>query len=247
MSGYRFDWSAVLGGQPLSWLMHGVGVTVVLTALAAMLASALAVLLLSLRLAPFRPAGWLAGSWVQVFRNTPLAVQMLFWYFGGVLLLPESWRDTLSGSHALLGLPLPGTELLVAAWSLGLFGSAFLAEDLRAGLRAVPFGQWEAARSQGFATIGALRRVILPQALAHAWPPLVNQYLNLLKNSPLAMSIAVAELMYQTNQIESFNFHAIEAYAVASAIYLLLGLALSLLLGRLGPTPLHERKGRHGG
>ena len=74
----------------------------------------------------------------------------------------------------------------------------------------------------------------MPQALRYAWQPLIGQYLSLMKNSPLTMSIAVTELLYQTNQIESFNLHAIEAYAVATLLYLLLGLLLSLALQQLG-------------
>jgi len=70
--------------------------------------------------------------------------------------------------------------------------------------------------------------------LRYAWQPLIGQYLSLMKNSPLTMSIAVTELLYQTNQIESFNLHAIEAYAVATLLYLLLGLLLSLALQQLG-------------
>jgi len=246
MKHYHFDWSAVWSGQPLTWLLHGVGVTMLLTVLSCLLASLLAVILLALRFVPWRPAGWLAAGWIQLFRNTPLTVQMLFWYFGALPLLPEGLRNALANGPILLGLPLPSSEMLTAIWSLGLFSAAFLAEDLRAGVRAVPFGQWETVRSQGFSTWPALRHVILPQALAHAWPPMVNQYLNVLKNSPLAMSIAVAELMYQTNQIESFNFHGIEAYASASVLYLLIGLALSQLLQRLGPAPLHDKGVPHG-
>ena len=92
-----------------------------------------------------------------------------------------------------------------------------------------------------------MRYIILPQALANSWQPLIGQYLNLMKNSTLAMSIAVAELCYQLNQIESYNLHAIEAFAMGSLIYLLLGVVMSSPLDALGRTifrykgnPVHE-------
>jgi polar amino acid transport system permease protein len=242
MSGYHVDWSAVLSGQPLGWLMHGVLVTLELTLLASLLASVAALILLALRLSPIRALQRLSQAVVSVFRNTPLAVQLLFWYFGAVPCLPAPLRSWLNDSHSLGWLSFPSMELCVASWSLGLFSAAFIAEELRAGVRAVAAGQMEAARSQGFSSWQALQLIILPQAVRHAWQPLIGQYLNLLKNSPLTMSIALAELMYQTNQIESFNFHGIEAYAVASVIYLLLGLLISVLLRHLGPAPLPGRR-----
>jgi len=238
MSGYRFDWHAVLSGQPLDWLLHGGWVTLELTLLASVLATGIALLLLAARLSSLRVLQLLSASYVGLFRNTPLAVHLLFWYFGGAQLLPLPLRAWLNQTHSWSGLTFPSMELCVGAWSLGLFTAAFLAEELRAGVRAVNRGQMEAALSQGFSRWQSLRLVVLPQALRHAWQPLIGQYLNLLKNSPLTMSIAVAELMYQTNQIESFNFHGIEAYAVASLIYLLLGLVISQMLRRVGPAPM---------
>lgn len=242
MSGLSLDWSAVLSGQPRQWLIAGLWGTIGLTFWASLLATLLAVLLLALRLSRHRPARLAAAGYVTLFRNTPLAVQLLFWYFGGLQCLPQAVRDGLSDGPTVLGVAVPSTEMLVGVWSLGLFAAAFLAEDLRAGVRAVPAGQMEAALSQGFSRWQSLRLVILPQALAHAWQPLIGQYLNLMKNSPLTMSIAVAELMYKTSQIESYNLHGIEAYAVASVLYLAIGLVMSLLLARLGRVLF-----RHGG
>jgi polar amino acid transport system permease protein len=234
MSAYRLDWSAVLSGQPLIWLESGLRLTVNLFVWSSLLATLIAILLLALRLTPSRSLQGLSAAYVTLFRNTPLAVQLLFWYFGGLQLLPQPVHDWLNNAHSLGGVRFPSTETLVGIWSLGLFTAAFLTEEMRAGVRAVASGQVEAARSQGFSHWQSLRLIVLPQALRHAWQPLIGQYLNLMKNSPLTMSIAVTELLYQTNQIESYNLHAIEAYAVATVIYLTLGLVISLLLQRLG-------------
>jgi polar amino acid transport system permease protein len=112
---------------------------------------------------------------------------------------------------------------------LGLFTAAFLVEEIQAGLLAVPKGQVEAAKSQGFSDLALFRWVLLPQGLENAWQPVVGQYLNLMKLSSLATGIGFAELTYQTRQIESFNAHALEAFTVGSVLYLALGLVMSLL------------------
>ena len=171
---------------------------------------------------------------MTLFRNTPLVVQLLFWYFGVLPLLPDSWREWLNLDHEWLGLNLLAPEFLVGVWGLGLFSAAFIAQEWQSGIRTLDRGQFEASRSQGLSRWQSLRHVILPQALANSWQPLIGQYLNVMKNSTLAMSIAVAELCYQVNQVESFNLHAIEAYAIGAALYLVLGLAISHLLSAWG-------------
>ena len=120
-------------------------------------------------------------------------------------------------------------------WGLGVFTSAFLVEEIASGLRAVGRGQQEAALAQGFSPWGQLRYILLPQGLANAWQPIIGQYLNLMKLSSLASGIGFAELTYQVRQIESYNAHALEAFALGTALYLLLGVAMGLLLARLAP------------
>ena len=91
--------------------------------------------------------------------------------------------------------------------------------------------------AQGFSSWAIFRHILLPQGLANAWQPIVGQYLNLLKLSSLASGIGFAELTYQVRQIESYNAHALEAFAVGTALYLFTGIVLGLLLTRLGPRP----------
>ena len=173
------------------------------------------------------------AGWVSLFRNTPLLVQLLFWYFAAWNVLPLAFRQYVNDDHAFS--ILPGDvwwftpEFLSSAWALGLFTAAFLVEEIQAGLHAVPRGQIEAAKSQGFSDLALFRWVLLPQGLENAWQPVVGQYLNLMKLSSLATGIGFAELTYQTRQIESFNAHALEAFTVGSVLYLALGLLMSLL------------------
>ena len=242
----NFDWQGVLSGQPLQWIISGFLTTLWVSLAGIVLASALAALFLLLRLAGGRLGQGITACWVSLFRNTPLLVQLLFWYFAAWNFLPQGLRDFVNDSHDWS--ILPGNvwwltpEFLCSAWGLGVFTSAFLIEEVAAGLQSVPNGQREAALAQGFSTYGLLRHILLPQGLANAWQPVVGQYLNLMKLSSLASGIGFAELTYQVRQIESYNAHALEAFAVGTVLYLLTGVVLGLLLSRLGPKPVGQPK-----
>jgi polar amino acid transport system permease protein len=235
----HFDWQGVLSGQPLQWIVNGYLTTLWVSLSGALLATLLAILLLFLRLSGNRLAVRGVALWVSLFRNTPILVQFLFWYFSAWNLLPRVWRDWINADHP--GALLPGDvswltpEFLCSAWGLGIFISAFLVEELSAGLYAVPDGQREAALSQGFTTAAALRWILLPQGLANAWQPVAGQYLNLMKLSSLASGIGFAELTYQVRQVDSYNAHALEAFAVGTVLYLATGLLLGLIFSWLGP------------
>jgi polar amino acid transport system permease protein len=246
MGGITLDFSAVLAGQPGQWLLSGLLMTLYVTIAGSLIATVLAVMLLALRIAPSRALNGIAVAIIEVFRNTPILVQFMFWYFAAFGLLPRAVRDFVTADHTWAVLPVKNVvlapEFLAAAWGLGVFIAAFLAEELRAGLNAVPKGQTEAAISQGFTYGETLRLILLPQALANCWQPLVTQYLNLMKLSSIASAIGLAEITYQVRQVESYNSHAFEAFAVGTAFYLLIGLALGQALGALGPHPPGGRR-----
>lgn len=231
--GIHLDWAGVFTGQPAQWLTSGFLTTIWVTVVGIILATAMTVFLLALRLAGGKVGRAVVAGWVSLFRNTPLLVQLLFWYFAAWNVLPLAFRQYVNDDHAFS--ILPGDvwwftpEFLSSAWALGLFTAAFLVEEIQAGLHAVPRGQIEAAKSQGFSDLALFRWVLLPQGLENAWQPVVGQYLNLMKLSSLATGIGFAELTYQTRQIESFNAHALEAFTVGSVLYLALGLLMSLL------------------
>ncbi|MEH4626574.1 amino acid ABC transporter permease [Phytobacter diazotrophicus] len=231
--GIHLDWAGVFTGQPAQWLTSGFLTTIWVTVVGIILATAMTVFLLALRLAGGKVGRAVVAGWVSLFRNTPLLVQLLFWYFAAWNVLPLAFRQYVNDGHAFS--ILPGDvwwftpEFLSSAWALGLFTAAFLVEEIQAGLHAVPRGQIEAAKSQGFSDLALFRWVLLPQGLENAWQPVVGQYLNLMKLSSLATGIGFAELTYQTRQIESFNAHALEAFTVGSVLYLALGLLMSLL------------------
>jgi len=224
---YKFDWAVVTSGKYLDWLLSGLKVTVELSAVAMIAAFVLGLAIAVLRLSPLRPLRAAAVAYVEFFRNTPLLVQIFFWYFGSYKLLPAALNDWLNNHNFEFG---------AAVIALTIYTSAFIAEDIRSGILAVPKEQMEAARSTGFSYLAAMRRVILPQAVRITVPPLVNQFLNLTKNSSLAMTIGVAELTYQARQVESYSFKGFEAFTAATVVYL----GLSLLI--TAAVTLYDRK-----
>lgn len=240
------DWQGVLTGQPLQWILSGYLTTLWVTLAGMVVASLVTLACLGLRLAGGRIGANIVAVWVSLFRNTPLLVQLLFWYFAAWNGLPAGFRAFVMDDHAWS--VLPGQvwwftpEFLCSAWGLGVFTSAFLIEEIGAGLRAVPAGQREAALAQGFSPWPLLRYILLPQGLANAWQPVVGQYLNLMKLSSLASGIGFAELTCQVRQIESYNAHALEAFGVGTVLYLLTGVAMGVLLTKLGPSTERRRK-----
>jgi len=216
----HLDFSVVLHGQFRDWLISGFLFSLQLTGLTLVLALPLAALVALLRLAPSRLAQALGFLFVEGIRSVPLLVHMLFWYFGAPEMLPE---------RARLWLYSGNVEALSAVVALTLYSAAYMAEDIRSGLRAVPKTQFEAARALGFSFLGSMRRVILPQALRITIPPLISQTLNLWKDTSIATVIGVAELMYQAQRVETASFRGFETFAVVTAAYLLVSLLITAL------------------
>lgn len=226
----------------LGWMLEGFGMTLLVSAAAIAGGLAIGLLLTAMR-AGGRP--WLAlpaRGLVAFLRKTPLLVQLFFWYFGAAQLLGEDVVGALTslGGMALAGwrLPAPSFEFLAAAFGIALYAGAFFSEELRAGIRAVPHGQLNAALSLGFTPRAACIRIVLPQALRVAALPLLGQCANTLKNTSLAMGIGLAELSYSARQVETDTLLAFQAFAVATLLYaaviLLLQWAVPLLLQRRG-------------
>jgi polar amino acid transport system permease protein len=217
---HLFDPGGVLQGRYLDWFAVGIGTTLVLTAAAWFIAIAVGILLTLIRMLPARPFAWFVGIYVEYHRNVPLLVQIFLWYFGVPSLLPRPARQWLNAHDG---------QFLLATTALGLAAAAYVAEDIRSGIRSISKAQYQAALSLGFGYLGAMRHVVLPQALRHAVPPLINQTLLLFKNTSLAMAIGVGELTYRAREVESYTFQTFAAFAVATVIYLTISLGIMLL------------------
>jgi len=145
---------------------------------------------------------------------------MLFWYFGAPEALPEGVKAWLYAGNI---------EAAAAVIALTIYSAAYMAEDIRSGLRAVPHTQLDAARALGFGFLASMRLVILPQALRITVPPLISQTLNLWKNTSIATVIGAAELMYQAQRVETASFRGFETFAVVTAGYLGISLLITAL------------------
>jgi polar amino acid transport system permease protein len=215
---YQFDWSVLWSGQTGAWLLQGVWITLQISGLGWLIAVVLGIVSGALRTAPVAPLRWLAAGYVEFFRNVPLLVWMFFWYFGMPQLLPTVLREWLL-DH--------GAEFWAGVCALGVYHGARFSEVIRAGIRSIPKTQLEAAVSTGLTAAQAYRLILIPIALRLIVPPATNETLNLLKNSSVALTIGVAELTFQTRQIETYTGKAFEALAAGTLIYLALCLAIA--------------------
>ncbi|HEX9454143.1 MAG TPA: amino acid ABC transporter permease [Candidatus Binatia bacterium] len=221
---YQFNWSILWSGQSGAWLLQGLLTTLQLSCLAWLLAVGLGTLAGALRTLRVAPLRWLATAYVEFFRNVPLLVWMFLWYFGIPPLLPQALQDWLF-EH--------GVEFWAGVFALGVYHGARFSEVLRAGIQSIPKTQLEAALSTGLTVAQAYRLVIIPIALRLIIPPATNETLNLLKNSSVALTIGVAELTFQTRQIETYTAKAFEALAAGTMIYLILCLTIAIIMARL--------------
>lgn len=215
----------LLGPQYLKWLFDGFVLTVALSAVVCLVATGLGFLVCLARLSALRWLNWPARGYLALLRNTPLLVQLFFWYFGVSALLPENLVSWLNLPHEvdLAGVTLswPSFEFIAGFWGLTLYTSAFIAEEFRAGVASVRAQQREAGLAMGLRPAQVWRYVVLPQALRTALGPLLGQYMNALKNSSLTMAIGLAELSYASRQVETETFKTFQAFGFATLLYIL--------------------------
>lgn len=154
------------------------------------------------RYAKTRWLRWPAAAFIEFFRNTPVLVQIFWFYFAFPILAPFEI-----------------TSLAAAALGITLNSAAFSAEIFRGGIQSIDPGQWEAARAIGMRYLDIMRRIILPQAVRRMLPALTNRGIEIFKMTTLASAIAYAELLHQARLIASINYNPIEAYTVVALAF----------------------------
>jgi general L-amino acid transport system permease protein len=194
----------------------------------------------------------LAAGYVEFIRNSPLLVQLFFWYalITEALPAPREALQPLPGvflANRGLFLPTPGSvpvlegfnfsggmvltpEFAALLAGLSIYTAAFIAEIVRAGVLSVRRGQWEAAFAVGLKRAQALRHVVMPQALRVIVPPMASQYLNLTKNSSLAVAIGYPDLVSIANTTMNQTGQAIEGVAIIMLVYLTISLSISAFM-----------------
>jgi len=164
------------------------------------------------RISPVPPLRWLGAAFVEFFRNTPLLVQLFFLFFGPIRFSGDTFENIFRAG----------------AIGMAMYHGAYVAEVIRGGLIGIDKGQVEAARSLGLSYLQTLRHVQLPQTFRATIPPLGNIGIALIKNTSLASTIGVAELLQAAEIVESRTFRAEEAFGAAVLLYLLLTLPSSV-------------------
>ncbi len=217
----NLDWKVFLnddgGGRTyLEWMIQSWGWTLSVAGCAYIVAMVFGVLVGTVRTLPNSP--WLvrlANAWVELFRNIPLLVQIFLWYFVVPKVFPALQK-------------VPGFALVVLA--LGFFTSARIAEQVRAGIQALPKGQRYAASAMGFTTWQSYRYVLLPMCLRIIMPPLTSETMNMLKNSSVAFAVSVAELTWFYTQAAEETSKGIEIFLGVTALYVISAFAVNRVM-----------------
>ena len=215
---YHWNWGIFLeqvkGGDEtyLDWLLTGFGWTVAVSLSAWVIALALGILFGVLRTVPSKALVAMATAWVELFRNIPLLVQMFLWFFVVPELLPADWGLWVKQE-------LPAKEFFTATICLGLFTSSRVAEQVRAGIQALPHGQRMAGLAMGLTLPQTYRYVLLPTALRMVVPPLTSEFMNVFKNSSVAFAIGVMELTFQARQMQEDSEQGIETFLAVTLLY----------------------------
>lgn len=225
---YHWNWlvfsRAVPTGETtyLGWLLGGLRMTLLLSAVAWALALTVGGLMGVLRTVPNRFLRGLATAYVAAFRNVPLLVQLFIWYFVIPELVPfgqqfKQLNPTLQ-------------QFLASAACLGLFTSARVCEQVRAGLNSLSRGQGSAALALGFSLPQAYRYVLLPVAARILVPPLTSELLNTFKNSAVCSTIGLLELAAQGRQLVDYTSQAYESFIAVTALYLVINVAIMVIM-----------------
>ncbi|BBO83016.1 polar amino acid ABC transporter permease [Desulfosarcina ovata subsp. sediminis] len=206
----RYLYSVSEGHLVAGPLLRGMMVTLQVSGVSLLLSSLIGLVTAICRLSGSFTARVVARAYLELIRNTPLLVQLFFIYF--------------------VFSPLVGLSRFASAvLALSLFEGAYASEIIRAGILAVPRGQWEAAESIGLGRYRIYRHVVLPQALRHMTPPLVSQAVSLIKDSALVSTIAIYDLTMKGQEIIAETYLVFELWFTIAAIYLMLTLSLSLI------------------
>lgn len=203
------------------------------------LALVLGIIIGCLRTSQIRPVVFLSNAYIEVFRNIPLLVQMFLWYFVVPELLPKEVGDWLKG--------LPNAPFVTATLCLGYYTSSRVAVQVAAGIDGLPRGQRQAATALGLTTPQTYRYVMLPVALRVILPPLTNEFVNIVKNSAVGLTIGLMELTAQARSMQEMSFQVFEAFTVATVIYLVVNggvVAFMALIERRAAVPGMRGAGR---
>jgi polar amino acid transport system permease protein len=208
--GYQWNFAIL---QQYGWLfVYGLGFTLVFTIVTVVLGLIIGLLAGLARLSPNRFINWPVVAYIELFRCTPLLVQLVWFYYA---------------FPVIVGIQMPAN--VAGALVLALYTGAFYAEIFRGGIVSIERGQWDAARALGLRPVQILRTVILPQAIRRMIPPFINQSVIQLKNTSLVSVIAVPDLLYQGELITAATYRPLEVYTIVAILYFVVLFPATLL------------------
>ena len=213
------------GGEEKYWqiILSGVGWTLAVSACAWIIAMLIGSIVGTVRTTRNPWLVRLGNAWVECFRNVPLLVQMFLWYFVIPEFIPplKSWLVKTDPANA---------QFVAAVLCLGLFTSARVAEQVRAGIQSLPRGQSYAALALGLTTPQMYRYVLLPMGFRIVIPPLTSETMNLIKNSSIALTIGLAELTFRAREMGEYTFNFFEAFSAATLIYIVIAMTANRVM-----------------
>jgi glutamate/aspartate transport system permease protein len=223
---YNWNWAILIAEPYFGWLVSGIGWTLLVSVLGWTIAFSLGSLVGVIRTLPSKPLRLFGMAYVELFRNVPLLVQMFIWFY----VLPELVGEDL-GRWMKRDMPFP--EATSAVLCLGTYTASRVAEQVRAGIESIPRGQSMAGYAMGLTTKQVYRYLLIPVGYRIIVPPLTSEFLTIFKNSSLALTIGVAEVLYQARQIENYTFQGFEAFTAATLIYLVVTMIVVVIMDRV--------------
>jgi His/Glu/Gln/Arg/opine family amino acid ABC transporter permease subunit len=216
---YQFRWDVIPANLP--FLMNGLGLTLMISAITLVLALIGGLLIALLNMSRFAPGRWFAVGFGEIIRNTPILVQLLWVYY----VLPIVFEVRIDAITACIV-------------GLSIYSSAFIAEAYRAGIQAIPKGQREAAQVLGLSPVQAFWRIVFPQAIRVILPPLATNFVLLIKYSSLGAVVSVGEITRKGMELSSSMFRPLEIFTFIAVVYFFICWPLTMSIraweGRLG-------------
>jgi glutamate/aspartate transport system permease protein len=225
---YNWNWRIFWEASPdgvgtyMDTLWSGLAWTLATALLAWVMALLLGAIIGTIRTMPSKWAARIANGYVELFRNIPLLVQMFLWYFVMPEVMPENIGNWLKS--------LPNAPFVTAVLCLGFFTSSRVAVQVSAGINALPGGQKLAGTALGLTLPQTYRYVLLPMAFRIIIPPLTSEFLNIIKNSAVALTIGLMELTARARSMQEFSFQVFEAFTAATIIYIVVNIVVVNLM-----------------
>ncbi|MDA8822762.1 amino acid ABC transporter permease [Candidatus Pelagibacter bacterium] len=223
---YNWNWSVLFEPQYFDWIISGTLWTIYLSIASSFIAFFLGSIIGIFRTLDNKILNFIGTTYVEIFRNIPLLVQMFIWYF----VFPEIVTDDFG---TWLKQDLPNPEFSSALMCLGTYTASRVAEQVRSGINSVSTGVGMAGYATGLSTFQLYIYILLPIGYRIIIPPLTSEFLTIFKNSSLALTIGLLELTARSNMIMDWTFQGFEAYTAATIIYVSVTMIVTLIMQRI--------------